>query len=278
VVNDSAEMLNEDELTAYHESGHTLLGYERYGRDLGVTVKRAGDDLGTTTARLRGFVINDQVRFALAGPMAEWFLSGRWNWHAAEHDHALVVEWQEQYSTFVGATEADRELNYCIADAARILAQNWAVVVALANELKPQGTLEDQQVREIIAEAQAGPKKAPPRCWSRPIQTQQLHHFIECKKKYREIAEEAGIREHVAMSLVSVKWMTPSLFARQQNVRRKIAAHLRANGSLHSLPKKLQKQWDGFNKARNEAISLRGAEELVGTEMAQWLYEALGKK
>src|SRR5262245_49610198 len=131
-------MHDEQELTSFHEAGHILVAYERWGRELAVMLRTSGDDLGHAYFRLRSFVVNDHVRVALAGATAEWLFSGRWSWTAADLDLAAIAEWRAQYATFVGIDEALRELAYCVEDVARTLTSNWSAVQALASTLRAE--------------------------------------------------------------------------------------------------------------------------------------------
>jgi len=155
------------ERTAYHEAGHAVAAYLRHWRFTGISIVPDRYTLGRcffsereivlrtsrmreTRARLETLIV-----ISLAGPVAEWLVSGRRNRRGALDDFAEA----ERYAACVTSSEEELRayLTWLWEFTGNLMSAepHWSAVKALASELAGRGEVGERRARQLIRDALA---------------------------------------------------------------------------------------------------------------------------
>ena len=155
-------MDEEEELTAWHESGHAFMAVLCGGTLDRVSVEPPNDDgpdrFGDTIVRWQNVSSRQipllEIKVSLSGPIAESIYRG--DSQLVQIDQEWLWDWNMATvaATQIVATEQINQLLSSIAKETWQLFDGtnpWSAISAIADELSAHGTLEHHQVSEIVS-------------------------------------------------------------------------------------------------------------------------------
>lgn len=157
---------SDEEKTAYHEAGHVVVAYLKRRKFTSVSINAHGDSYGRVLfSELSSFehinscdpktlkLIETNISILYAGPLAVWFLTGKYDFEGAGSDFALA----DMLVHYAAETidEAEAYLSLVKARTTNLLwwPNNWYAVEKLAQELRSKRNIGYRRAREIVGTA-----------------------------------------------------------------------------------------------------------------------------